>query len=85
VVNLKKLKYDKKFTPLVNSEALEALISGWNAPMSRNVDVYFPLRIWFLKLTIKTRTRPCCDRPGRNFSAKKGRSPFSERPFEFWW
>lgn len=41
---------NKNNSPIVSKEELEALISGWQEKTSREVDAYFPLRIWFLIL-----------------------------------
>lgn len=44
----------KNNTPLVSAAELDALIAGWGTPSNRAVDVYFPLRAWFLILVCLT-------------------------------
>lgn len=43
-----------KNTPIVSAAELEALMAGWSTQSNREVDVYFPLRIWFLILICVT-------------------------------
>lgn len=43
-----------KNTPIVSAAELEALMTGWSAQSNREVDVYFPLRIWLLILILVT-------------------------------
>lgn len=50
--NVKTMKKDNP--TLISAEELEALVSGWGASSSRDVDVYYPLRIWFLILLCLT-------------------------------
>jgi hypothetical protein len=44
----------KNNTPLVSAAELDALIAGWSTQSNREVDVYFPLRAWFLILVCLT-------------------------------
>jgi len=48
------MKMSKNNTPLISAAELEALMAGWSAKTNREVDVYFPMRIWFLILICLT-------------------------------